>query len=208
MQNQLCVALYPLAVLQDGDFYALRSIPLGFFLLTSLPASLGHGQVRIDVSKITCDQFAGQNRSTQNYGYIAQWVLSRQESLNDRRYAVRGYLRELMDFYSLRPLRIWTRACSHIRAAPRGLLAASGGDQERPRGIARTKRCRECKSGWVASAPPYWGELTDWTSIEFVFRVCSFLPMIGLDSASACISAAGSARGSGSVLFQSRAKVI
>jgi len=24
------------------------------------------------------------------------------------------------------------------------------------------------------------GELADWTSIEFVYRVCSFLPMIGL----------------------------
>ncbi len=24
------------------------------------------------------------------------------------------------------------------------------------------------------------GELADWTGIEFVYRVCSFLPMIGL----------------------------
>jgi FSR family fosmidomycin resistance protein-like MFS transporter len=24
------------------------------------------------------------------------------------------------------------------------------------------------------------GELADWTSIEFVYRVCSFLPIIGL----------------------------
>jgi hypothetical protein len=35
-------------------------------------------------------------------------------------------------------------------------------------------------SAWVASALQCWVELADWTSIEFVYRVCSFLPMIGL----------------------------
>ena len=48
----------------------------------------------------------------------------------------------------------------------------------------RSAWCRACSSAspsaWAASARRCWAKLADLTSIEFVYKVCSFLPAIGL----------------------------
>jgi len=47
--------------------------------ITLLSTSLAHGQVIIDVSKVTCDQFAQGKIGAQNYGCLAERLLSWQE---------------------------------------------------------------------------------------------------------------------------------
>ena len=48
--------------------------------ITLLSTSLAHGQVIIDVSKVTCDQFAqGKIGEPRTYGCLAERLLSWQE---------------------------------------------------------------------------------------------------------------------------------
>ena len=55
--------------------------------VTLLSTSLANGQVSIDVSKITCDQFAqGKVGLPRTIGHMAERLLSRQGWQHDHRY--------------------------------------------------------------------------------------------------------------------------
>ena len=104
-----------------------------------------------------------------------------------RKYIIWGSILGVLPFTLVLPYAnlYWTGVLSVIDRAGAGLgLRGDSGIRAgfgRPARSAPSRACfTDWRSAWAASARPCLGTLADLTSIDFIYRVCAFLPAIGL----------------------------